>query len=326
MVFRKPYAFLIKNFKKIHIVLLILCGFIYYKTMQLDSFVSEFISYLTYDSYLEPITKYTSPLFYLMAVLVIVITGSLVILLRRKEKPWKLYLIPFLDYLLLIVMFFLIQQFFTAYEGSTSTTTIRAYQNFLLLLRIPQYITFLILGVRILGLDLRKFNFSSDKEFLELDQDDREEFEVSINFDKHALLRTIKKIQRVLGYFYEEHRYITNVLFTVIIVIIIGNIFYYFGVEHKTIKEKQTLNANGYLIKINESYFTNKDMAGNKLEANSNFVILNLTVQNNGSKRAFDAENFHLVNQNHDYSQSGSTYTNSFKDLVNPYPTRKLSN
>ena len=124
MVFRKPYAFLIKNFKKIHIVLLILCGFIYYKTMQLDSFVSEFISYLTYDSYLEPITKYTSPLFYLMAVLVIVITGSLVILLRRKEKPWKLYLIPFLDYLLLIVMFFLIQQFFTAYEGSTSTTTI----------------------------------------------------------------------------------------------------------------------------------------------------------------------------------------------------------
>lgn len=326
MVFRKPYAFLIKNFKKIHIVLLILCGFIYYKTMQLDSFVSEFISYLTYDSYLEPITKYTSPLFYLMAVLVIVITGSLVILLRRKEKTWKLYLIPFLDYLLLIVMFFLIQQFFTAYEGSTSTTTIRAYQNFLLLLRIPQYITFLILGVRILGLDLRKFNFSSDKEFLELDQDDREEFEVSINFDKHALLRTIKKIQRVLGYFYEEHRYITNVLFTVIIVIIIGNIFYYFGVEHKTIKEKQTLNANGYLIKINESYFTNKDMAGNKLEANSNFVILNLTVQNNGSKRAFDAENFHLVNQNHDYSQSGSTYTNSFKDLGNPYPTRKLSN
>ena len=326
MVFRKPYAFLIKNFKKIHIVLLILCGFIYYKTMQLDNFVSEFISFLTYDSYLEPITKYTSPLFYLVTIFVIVIIGSLVILLRRKEKPWKLYLIPFLDYLLLIVLFYLIQSFFKSYEGSTSTTTIRAYQNFLLLLRVPQYITFLILGVRILGLDLRKFNFSSDKEFLELDQDDREEFEVSINFDKHTLLRTIKKIQRVLGYFYEEHRYIVNVLFTIVVVIVIGNIFYYFGVVHKTIKEKQTLNANGYLIKVNESYFTNKDMAGNKLEANSNFVILNLTIQNNGSKRVFDAENFHLVNQNKDYSQSGSTYTNSFKDLGNPYPIRKINN
>lgn len=326
MVFRKPYAFLIKNFRKIHIALLILCGFIYYKTMQLDSFVSEFISYLTYDSYLESITKYTSPFFYLVTLLVIVITGSLIVLLRKKEKPWKLYLIPFLDYLLLMVIFYLIQQFFVSYEGSTSTTTIRAYQNFLLLLRIPQYITFLILGVRILGLDIRKFNFSNDKEFLELDQDDREEFEVSINFDKHALLRSIKKIQRVLGYFYEEHRYIMNVLFTVVVVIIIGNIFYYFGVEHKTIKEKQVLNANGYLIKINKSYFTNKDMAGNKLEVNSNFVILNLTVQNNGSKRTFDIENFHLVNQNHDYSQSGSTYVNNFKDLGNPYPTRKLNN
>lgn len=326
MVFRKPYAFLIKNFRKVHIILLILCGFVYYKTMQLDSFVSEFISYLTYDSYLEPITKYTSLLFYLVAVLIIIIIGSLMILLRKKDKPWKLYLIPLVDYLLLILSFYLIQQFFISYEGGTSTTTIRAYQNFLFLFRMPQYITFLILGIRILGLDLKKFNFSADKEFLELDQDDREEFEVSISFDKHALFRNVKKFQRFLGYFYEEHRYIMNVVFVVATVVVVGNIFYYFGVEHKTIKEQQVLNANSYLIRINESYFTNKDMAGNKIEENSNFVILNLSVQNNGSKRVFDAENFHLVNQNHDYSYSGNVYSNKFSDLGNSYPIRKLNN
>ena len=326
MVFRKPYAFLIKNFRKVHIVLLILCGFIYYKAMQLDSFISEFISYLTYDSYLEPITKYTSPLFYLVAVLIVIIVGSLMVLLRRKEKPWKLYLIPLVDYLLLILAFYLIQQFFTSYKGGTSTTTIRAYQNFLFLFRMPQYVTFIILGMRILGLDLKKFNFSADKEFLELDQDDREEFEVSISFDKHALFRLVKRVQRFLGYFYEEHRFLMNILFVVITVLVVGNIFYYFGVEHKTVKEQQVLNANNYLIRINESYFTNKDMSGNRLEANSNFVILNLTVRNNGVKRAFDAENFHLVNRNYDYSFSGSTYSNKFSDLGNPYPTRKLNN
>ena len=68
MIFRKPYAFLIKNFRKIHIVLLLLASFIYYKTIQLNSFVSEFLEYLSYDPYLEPITQYTSLLFYLSIV------------------------------------------------------------------------------------------------------------------------------------------------------------------------------------------------------------------------------------------------------------------
>lgn len=326
MVFRKPYAFLIRNFKKIHILLLILCAFTYYKTMQLDQFVKDFISYLSYDSYLESVTNYTSPLFYLITIFITVITGALLVLLKRKEKPWKLYLVPCLGYFLLIVVFYLIQQYFASYDGSTSTTTIRAYSNFLFILKFPQYITFLILIIRVVGLDLKKFNFVNDKEFLELEQEDREEFEVSVNFDKHAFYRAIKKSQRVLGYFYEEHRFIMNILFVVLAVSLIGYTYYYFGIAHKVVKEQQVLNANNYSIQINKSYFTNKDMAGNKLEANSNFVILNLTVQNNGSSRVFDAENFHIVNGNHEYTHSGSTYSNSFKDLGNPYPTRKLKN
>ena len=57
MIIRKPYAFLIKNFKKIHIFLLLLCCYIYYKNMQTRSFVSEFVQLGTYDAYNEPITR-----------------------------------------------------------------------------------------------------------------------------------------------------------------------------------------------------------------------------------------------------------------------------
>ena len=71
MIFRKPYAFLIKNFRKIHIVLLLLCAFIYYKTMELTSFINEFATYLSYDPYLEPITKYTSIAFYIVILIII---------------------------------------------------------------------------------------------------------------------------------------------------------------------------------------------------------------------------------------------------------------
>ena len=45
MIFRKPYAFLIKNFKKIHIVVLLLCVFVYFKVNSIMKFVKEFIHY-----------------------------------------------------------------------------------------------------------------------------------------------------------------------------------------------------------------------------------------------------------------------------------------
>ena len=87
MVFRKPYAFLIKNFKKIHIFLLVLCAYIYYKTLQLDKFVNNFMIYLSYNKELEPISKYTSLLLYIFTILVIITFLALLILLKRKKKP-----------------------------------------------------------------------------------------------------------------------------------------------------------------------------------------------------------------------------------------------
>ena len=87
MVFRKPYAFLIKNFKKIHIVLLVLCAFIFFKSMQLNSFLNDFINYLSYDPIVEPITKYTSFLFYIF--IFILKTSQLSVVLCSSGRPDK---------------------------------------------------------------------------------------------------------------------------------------------------------------------------------------------------------------------------------------------
>ena len=53
MIIRKPYAFLIKNFKKIHIFLFILCAYIYYQNLRINAFVNEFLEFLTYDEVSE---------------------------------------------------------------------------------------------------------------------------------------------------------------------------------------------------------------------------------------------------------------------------------
>ena len=105
MIFRKPYAFLIKNFRKIHIVMLLLCAFVFYKTMQLNGFIDEFLIYLSYNPELEPITQYTSLIFYLSILGVVFTTLVLMVLLRRKGKPWKLYIVLLFAYFLVFCVF-----------------------------------------------------------------------------------------------------------------------------------------------------------------------------------------------------------------------------
>lgn len=326
MVFRKPYAFFIKNFRKIHFVLIILCGFIYSKTIQLSAFNKSFITYLSYDPYLEPISKYLSVLLYLAVILTI--TGFLIILvvLKRKDKPWKLYLIPVIEYIALLIIYLYLNNFYNTYDGSFVTTTIRALDNFLSIATVPQYIVFLILIIRVIGLDLKNFNFSADEEFLDLNQDDREEFEISINFDKYAIKRNFKMVLRNIKYVYQEHKFICNVLITLLCLITAYKTYYYFGVSHKTIKEDTFFNVNNYSMMINESFYTDKDKKGNILEKNSAFIVLNVTVVNNGISRSFDGNDFHVVNGSSNYTYQGNTYSDDFSDIGGSFPTGKMKN
>lgn len=321
MVFRKPYAFLIKNFRKIHIFLLLLSAFIYYKTLQVNTLLNEVLQYLSYDAYLEPISKYVSILFFITIFLMIGILLSLVILLRRKEKPWKIYLIPIISYLITLITFILIKNYFNNFDITTVKRTISTYGGLLFVGRIPQYATFVILFIRITGLDINKFGFKNDKEFLELEQDDREEFEVSINIDKYAFKRTYKKVIRVLGYFYEEHKFFMNIVFLLIAVFLLYKSVTFF-LNHKTVTEENVLNANNYSIKVNKSYYTDKDMQGNIIEEKSGFVIINVTIKNNDVRRNMEMSNFHLVNGKNDYEFTNDTYSNNFTDLGKVYNDR----
>ena len=107
MIIRKPYAFLIKHFKKIHIILLFLSAFIYYKHLQITSFVNEFMRLETYDMYNEPITNYVSFLPIFSMILLFLGSILLIILLRHKKKPWKLYIVPAFTYIFMVIVFLL---------------------------------------------------------------------------------------------------------------------------------------------------------------------------------------------------------------------------
>ena len=315
MIIRKPYAFLIKNFKKIHIFLLILSLFVAYKLFDVSSFVNEFMSFGIYDPFNDPITKRISFLLTIAIVLLIVGSFAILLLLRHKKKPWKIYLVPMLEYFLLFLVLNMIKSFFAG--------DLRLARDLLLIFNIVQLPAIFIFVVRVFGLDIQKFNFNSDQEFLELSEADREEVEISINVDKDSFKRTFKKFYRNLNYFYIEHKRLCRVILVIVIGFSVFNLYKVIFVNNKSYKEGEFYDANGYNIKVNKSYFTNKDYNGNVISNKSNFVIVNVTIKNNSEPRKLNIENFHLKNGVNDYTTTRKMYAKEFEDLGVTYDSSK---
>lgn len=321
MIIRKPYAFLIKNFKKIHIFLLVLSLYVLYQLINVSNFVNEFMRLGTYDFFSDPITNHITWLLTLSILLLIVGSVLILFLLNHKKKPWKIYLIPVIQYVLLLLVLSVIKNFFKSYSTDVETTDLRMARDFLTMFLIVQLPIIGIYVMRVFGLDIKKFNFNSDQEFLELSEEDREEIEIGVSIDKDSFIRKFKKFSRYLNYFYQEHKFICNSLFglgiLVVIVLIYTNVF----VTHKVYKQGQFYNVNGYSFKVNNAYFTDKDYNGNIISKKSNFIILDLTIKNNSTGRKVNLDYFHIKNKTNDYVTTNKVFAKEFQDLGNTYDT-----
>ena len=319
MIIRKPYAFLIKHFKKIHIILLVLGIFVAYKLIKISGFVNEFMRLATYDSYSDPITRYIT--FFTTISVFILFVGSvgLLFLLRHKKKPWKIYLFPVIEYFALLLVLSMIKSFFLNYTTEVATADLRLYRDFLMMFLIGQIPVLGIFIIRGIGLDIKKFNFTNDEEFLELKEEDREEIEIGLNIDKHSFIRFFKKILRNINYFYIEHTRICNVILGIFVVILGLSIYKSVYITHKSYRQGDFYFVDGYTFRINKTYFTDKDYTGNVVSDKSNFVIVDLTIVNNSAPRTIYLENFHIRNGNKDFTTTNKTFSKEFQDLGSTY-------
>ena len=323
MIIRKPYAFLIKNFKKIHVVLLIASLFVLYKIIDVSNFVRDYMNYGTYDAYSNPISKHITLILLLFIFILMVGTASLIFLLRYKKKPWKVYLIPFIEYTAMFFILRMIKSFFLGYTYSVETTDLKMSRDLLFIFQIFQLPAIAIYAMRVFGLDINKFNFNSDKEFFELSEKDREEIEISLSVDQNSFIRLFKRLIRNLGYFYTEHKRICNVIGIIIAVIMGYNAFKFVFITNRVYSQGHNYNVNGYTFKVNNSYFTDKGLNGEVLSPKSNFVVLDITVTNNSSPRKINLDRFHLKNGSYDYITTRKVYEKEFSDFGKTYDSVK---
>ncbi|MBQ6324023.1 MAG: DUF4352 domain-containing protein [Bacilli bacterium] len=319
MIVRKPYAFLIKNFRKIHIFLLVLSLFVAYKLVNVNSFVNEFMRLGVYDSYADPITKHITSTLLLFTFLIAVGCGALILLLRYKKKPWKLYLVPFIEYTAMFFVLNIIRNFFLKATYDVATTDLRFSRDLLLIFLIAQLPAIAIFVMRTLGMDLQKFHFNLDDEYLELNEDDREEIEINIDVDTNSFKRFFKRMWRNLEYFYNEHKLICLGVLAIVGMVFVYNSYKYIFVTNRIYKQGEIYSVNGYNMKINATYFTDKSYNGEIISKSSNFIIVDLEITNNSAPRKIDMNKFHLKSGTEDYTTTEKMYANEFQDLGNCY-------
>ncbi len=312
MILKKPYALLIKNFKLIHIILTLLTIFIAYSC---NGIVNFFIDFVT-NNYSVTITDnlvgdYISPLLYIAIFFSIIILIAVYILLKAKNKPNKLYLFSIIYYIVLLV-FVIIASFLIGGLERTlwETAAARTYRDLSLMIFYPQYIIIVLIGVRALGFNVKKFNFKNDLKELEVTESDSEEIEVNLNFQTYKAERTLRRFVREFKYYLLENKFMIIVISIILLVILGYNIFTSYEKTKFKYKENQSFSYSGLTLNITNSLLTNIDLKGNTIYDDKYFVLVKINIKNSTRQnRELDYNNFKIY--------YGDTYAYPVLDLGN---------
>lgn len=323
MILRKPYAFLIKHFKKINILIFLLTLLVYSKTMDIIGFVKSYSITGVYNE-LDLISNYINASFILPLIFICGLSIVLVYLLKHKDKPIKTYVFLVIEYLILIGLLIYVNVFFNDVDlnGFNRQQTLLII-DFLTIVSIFQYPILIMLFIRSIGLDLKSFGFSEDK-YLLANEEDREEIEIESKFDKDKHKRNFKKIIRETKYFILE-----NKVYLTIIVVFLSLFTGFFVYKNIYLKGKiysmnSSINSNYYTINVKDAYITNRDYKGDEIDNQHYFVILNTNIRNNvGYSRKMALNRFMLYVGNK-YYVPDTSYDESFKDMGEIYHDQSI--
>ena len=313
MVFRKPYAFLIKHFRLIHLVITAVLAYVVIQSNKIYSFIESCI-----DDHVNRYNAldYINYNVYIFIVIGLILFGVIYWLFRYKDKPRNVYVISVFGYIALGIYLFVIFSYFSGLPNNIiDQKVIRAYRDILLILLGFQYIVIIIMFIRGLGFDVKKFNFTKDIQELNITNEDGEEIEVDVNVDSNAIMRGIRKQKREFGYFLQEYRVFIFGILAIIIFTVIYFGYNYFSVKLKVYNQNETI---GYVnnIVIKNSYYN--------IDNDKNYIIINFDISKYGVEEKFNVNNLILKINKDEYSPNKNICYN-FDNLGNCYKKQYIT-
>ena len=93
MILRKPYAFFIKYFRVINLIMAVLMCFLVYRSFKIGSFLSDYLTDYSKASTDFNLSNYINIYSFILVLVVIILITSVLSVLFIKKKPKKLYII-----------------------------------------------------------------------------------------------------------------------------------------------------------------------------------------------------------------------------------------
>lgn len=327
MILKKPYAFLIKHFKTIHLLLAILMGYLLYKSYNVVEFFSESVA----NNYSAIASGQVAGLYinYFMYGAIILILLSLIAvyyLLSHKDKPRKFYMYAIIYYIVLFIIFSLIYSFINTLTNETiASSSLRVYRDISILSSLPQIFFVIYTFVTFTGFNIKKFNFGDDLKELEINEEDNEEFEFTIGFKGYKAERNLRRLIREFGYYVRENSFIFTIILIITIIVVGTSIFLNREVYNKTYNASDNILHNTFAVSVEDSIITNLSYNGEILTEGKYYVVLKMHVTNNAStNQILDYSNFKLEAGKKQIKPNleKSLY---FKDFATPYYGEKIS-
>ncbi len=316
MILRKPYAFLIKHFKLIHLILSLLFLYLLFQTESINKFLVDYVNAGYTTNELNIASNYINPLVYVVISVILIFTILIYLLMKQKEKSTKLYFEIVIFYIILLISTILTNNAFNSIEaGTLSTQAGRIFKDLSFAFYLPQIFFFIYALLRGIGFDIKKFDFETDVKELEITDLDREEFEVTLGKNNYKYKRGFRRFKREFKYYFLENKFVFLIFFIVLFLIVGVVLYLNFEVFHKSYGQQQMLNHNGLNIKVVDSLLTNRTTNGEIISKDKYYLAVSLDIlNNNSSKVKLDYGNF-KVYANGDYLLPVLDRSNFFPDL-----------
>ncbi|HOZ54228.1 MAG TPA: hypothetical protein PKY25_02755, partial [Bacilli bacterium] len=202
-------------------------------------------------------------------------------ILKEKAKPRLLYLVTNIFYIILLLVFiYTASQLDILNNYDLNIKASRLIRDILLIVTFIQAIFIILFTIRSIGFDIKKFEFTKDIENLEINDKDREEMELSINFDKDQFVRFYNKSKREFIYYYKENKFILFSILGLIVLTIIGVIIASTNNIITTVSEGKAITKGNISFMVEKSYITKQNYKGKVLSKNSSYLVVKFNVNN----------------------------------------------
>ncbi len=326
MIIRKPYAFLIKFFKIIHIILFLLMTYMLFRVRNIYVFFSNFLKTGTYTYVENMASQYVNILMLIASIILVAFVLLIFFLMRQKKKPVFYYLSATIFYFITFISLLVFMSVFSNLEFQAySNQALVIFRDLAMVLYYLNFYFIVIAFIRGFGFNVKKFNFEKDIKELDITEADREEIEVGTGIDVSKVSNYLRRSKRNIGYYFKENSFILIVFAVIVVLSITAYISLDKFVFNKTFHEQDIVAVNNFDYKINASYLTNKDKYGNIIkDKNTYYLIVDFNVINKNSESLkLEIKNTRAKIKN-DYYYPVTNVSSKFSMLGTNYRTQTL--